>query len=253
MKLRILSDIHKEFFNKCSFDNYCSIFSTDSVYDYLIIAGDLNVDSHKSTLDDIYYLTETPIIFVPGNHDFWGGSYHTKNKVMSDQLDCEYIHYLNNSSFEDGNYMFIGTTLWWSDKPSANVSMYIKGMADYHKIKEMYMGEETGYDWGREAYTFLEESLKYAQAHKLIPVVITHNAPSYKSVCDKYKRSPMNIFFANNYDDLIKKYKPKLWVHGHMHNSFKYKIGDTLVVCNPYGYHQYEENPEFKANMLINV
>lgn len=254
MKLRILSDIHKEFFNKCDFDAYCSIFSSDCVYDYIIIAGDLDTESHRSTLDDIYYLTETPIIFVPGNHDFWGGSFHTKNQVMLEQLDCEYVHYLNNDYYVDGKYMFIGTTLWWSDEQSKNLSLhYMRYMADLHKITELHLGKETGFDWGKQAYNFLVDALSIARARNLIPIVISHNAPSYKSINAKFSGSPMNMFFANNYDALIEEYQPKLWVHGHMHDSFKYKIKDTTIVCNPYGYHNREVNPEFKKNLIITV
>ena len=36
----------------------------------------------------------------------------------------------------------------------------------------------------------------------------------------------------------------KLWVHGHMHDTFDYMIGSTRVVCNPRGYAGHEEQAD---------
>ena len=41
----------------------------------------------------------------------------------------------------------------------------------------------------------------------------------------------------------------KLWTHGHTHDVFDYMIGSTRVVCNPRGYHLYEERADqFRAD-----
>ena len=28
------------------------------------------------------------------------------------------------------------------------------------------------------------------------------------------------------------------WIHGHMHQRTSYRLGETTVVCNAYGYHR---------------
>ena len=42
----------------------------------------------------------------------------------------------------------------------------------------------------------------------------------------------------------------KLWVHGHTHDEFDYKIGITRVVCNPRGYPKEKSNWHFKLEYL---
>ena len=44
-----------------------------------------------------------------------------------------------------------------------------------------------------------------------------------------------------------------LWVHGHMHDSFDYQVGDTRVICNPSGILGHALNPHFNPNLSIEV
>jgi len=58
----------------------------------------------------------------------------------------------------------------------------------------------------------------------------------------------------NEYDQFIKDSPNiKLWCHGHIHKSKDYMIGDTRVVANPYGYYEYEINPDFDATKVIEI
>lgn len=47
---------------------------------------------------------------------------------------------------------------------------------------------------------------------------------------------PCSAAFASNFDDLVRESRAPLWIHGHIHTSFDYRIGSTRVVCNPRGY-----------------
>ena len=48
-----------------------------------------------------------------------------------------------------------------------------------------------------------------------------------------------------------------LWVHGHTHDSFDYKVnGHTRVVCNPRGYPQVLggwENEQFDVDKVVQI
>jgi hypothetical protein len=60
----------------------------------------------------------------------------------------------------------------------------------------------------------------------------------------------LNVCFYNAWEDLIKEYRPELWIHGHTHCGFDYKVsgndgfphipnddkGVTRILCNPQGY-----------------
>ena len=42
--------------------------------------------------------------------------------------------------------------------------------------------------------------------------------------------------YASDLEDLIEASGPDLWVHGHTHRLTNYRLHDTLVVSNPFGY-----------------
>ena len=81
-------------------------------------------------------------------------------------------------------------------------------------------------------------------------IVITHHAPSAKSIPKIYKHSPISAAYASNLEDIMLKYDNlKLWCHGHMHSSSNYKLLGTKVICNPRGY--YSENHFFNPDGII--
>ena len=74
-------------------------------------------------------------------------------------------------------------------------------------------------------------------------VVVSHHTPSQKSCHPMYAHDTMmNAAYHNNLDEFIES-RPniKVWIHGHTHNSFDYDIGGCKVLCNPRGYHKYEQ------------
>jgi len=44
---------------------------------------------------------------------------------------------------------------------------------------------------------------------------------------------------------VMKDYCPDFWIHGHVHESHEYRIGQTTVSCNPRGYVPLDENDAF--------
>lgn len=86
------------------------------------------------------------------------------------------------------------------------------------------------YEECKKAISFLEKNIKERD------IVITHHLPSHRSVHPKWKGSLLNNFFVCNLENLILRKKPAYWIHGHTHEEFFYKIGNTTVICNPLGY-----------------
>ena len=84
-------------------------------------------------------------------------------------------------------------------------------------------------------------------------VVVTHHAPSIHSIVDRYKSDPVSAAFASNLDELILKYQSRVWIHGHTHESFDYRIGKTRVVCNPRGYASVRENKGFRPDYAVEI
>ena len=72
--------------------------------------------------------------------------------------------------------------------------------------------------------------------HKPI-IVVTHHAPSPYSIDEKYEGSLLNAAFASNLNKFIVEHPQiRLWCHGHMHTPCDYILGETRVVCCPFGY-----------------
>lgn len=86
-------------------------------------------------------------------------------------------------------------------------------------------------------------------------VVITHHAPSLRSVNPRFKGSLLNACFASETDDLVQGDKAVLWIHGHMHDCLDYTLNGTRVVCNPRGYFRdgIPENPAFNPAFTVSV
>lgn len=86
-------------------------------------------------------------------------------------------------------------------------------------------------------YSF-EYIKKMVEEHKGKPIIIvTHHAPSPYSIDEKYKGSLLNAAFASNLNKYIIEHPwIRLWAHGHVHNPCDYVLGETRVVCCPFGY-----------------
>ena len=73
-------------------------------------------------------------------------------------------------------------------------------------------------------------------------VVVTHTAPSSRSIATRYEGSALNGSFVNNLDYMFEgDWAPTLWIHGHVHQAFDYRVNRTRVVCNPFGYASRED------------
>lgn len=66
-------------------------------------------------------------------------------------------------------------------------------------------------------------------------VVVTHHAPSFKSIEVRGKSGARRYEQASDLEDLIAGRRPDVWVHGLVPKPVCYNIGDTLVVSNPCG------------------
>jgi Icc-related predicted phosphoesterase len=72
-------------------------------------------------------------------------------------------------------------------------------------------------------------------------VVVTHHGPQWLSVHPRYRADLLTAAFVSDLSALIMDFQPNLWVHGHVHSSFDYSVGQTRVLCNPHGY--WDETP----------
>ena len=79
-------------------------------------------------------------------------------------------------------------------------------------------------------------------------IIVTHFAPSPYSIDSEYIGNPANPAFANNLNEFIlTNPNIRIWAHGHTHKPFDYILGQTRVICEPFGY-----NNENKVDLPLN-
>ncbi|TCD29043.1 phosphoesterase [Pedobacter psychrodurus] len=232
MKIQIISDLHQEFgLSELNFRNA----------DLIILAGDINLGTKG-----IEWIKETipskPVIYVLGNHEYYKGTYpNTLHKIIEASRGSN-VSVLENESIEFDGIRFHGTTLWTDFSLFGNpieYGMICQGkMNDYRVIRRdpSYSKLRTidTYKIHQISKKWLEKSLAESKSDK--NVVISHHAPSIRSIPQEYKNDPVASAYASDLEYIMMKYKPGYWIHGHVHTPVRYKVGQTEIICNPHGY-----------------
>lgn len=248
MKVLVLSDLHLEFGD---------LEIETSNIDVVILAGDIHI-KEKGFKWAIENIQNIPVIYVLGNHEYYGTAYPKLIDKLKHEAVNSNIHFLENNTVTINDINFIGCTLWTDFElfGDPRISGYEcqQVMTDYKKIRlSPKYSKLRSIDVAaihKKSLTWLNNELKEREGQSNI--VITHHAPSTKSLPEKYQKNTISAAYVSNLDDVIEKFQPKYWIHGHLHNSSHYSIGNTQVVCNPRGYTG-EENYDFDSGYIIEI
>lgn len=246
MNIALVSDLHLEF------EDYV-VPHCDA--DVLVLAGDvcvvaaLNNKQHKlhQRFHDFFARCSKQfknIVYVLGNHEFYHGDFDSsisELKYAMQQyhnihvLECDVVEIMDNSGVL---YTFAGCTLWTDmNNADPNVQLQLQYiMSDFKIIKHNKRSLSTisaHLRHQRSVEFLLEQTGTYTKNL----VVVTHHAPSFISVHERYKHDfALNCGFASNLEQVIETIEPTMWLHGHMHNCSDYEVNTTRVICNPRGY-----------------
>jgi predicted phosphodiesterase len=268
LRLRVLSDIHFEFHRDKGKEVVRGLNPRD--VDVLILAGDITrMDvGIEESLALFRKHFACPIIFVPGNHEFHDSNRETVLRAIRAAVaKLRGVHFLDCDIVEIGGRRFLGSTLWYGRKPSPKWSIATDeewargvtriqhpdtGQMIHHQFVDFEAIENLDtwvYDECGRAIRFFVDNLREGD------IAISHILPSEKSVPPRFKDAySSNAFFVTEMGAFIAKSKAALWVHGHAHTSSDYKLGDTRVVCNPFGYQSKGEmNVDFDENFTVEV
>jgi Icc-related predicted phosphoesterase len=83
---------------------------------------------------------------------------------------------------------------------------------------------------------WLAERLRDTPAGVRRTVVVTHHAPSHRSLSKDVRTDPLAPAYASALDDFVAQSGADLWIHGHTHIRCDYYLGNTRVISNPRGY-----------------
>lgn len=244
MKIQVTSDVHAEF-HPDGGANFWKFMPVKG--DVLVIAGDLGTASYIEK--NLCWAAEKfpHVIYVPGNHDYWGAPGYRTVKEAIDNAVAKHpnIHWLFDSAVEIDGQRFIGNTMWFP--LTDNTQIHESGWSDFARIKR-------GRQW---IYKANKATRKYLHAEvKKGDVVVTHHLPCDLSVADRFRTGPntwQNGFYVCDMSDLILDREPVAWISGHTHDFNDYMLGNTRIVSNPYGYQGYEPVLNVDRGFCIDV
>jgi Icc-related predicted phosphoesterase len=243
MRLQLLSDLHFEFHRDAGRSLVDSL--DPAGIDVLVLAGDI---CNAAAIPDALGLfceryRHASVVYVHGNHEFYrtdrADVVARTRQAVSDNSN---LVWLDCSSAELHGRRFLGAPLWFPDHPS--IPRLKRSMSDFHEIRGF---EGWVYAENERAIAFLRDALREGD------IVITHHLPSRRSVSPRFVGHPLGHFFVCDVEPLIQERQPRLWLHGHTHDSVHYDIGNTTVLCNPLGYVGIDLNSAFSDAMVIDV
>lgn len=259
MKINYMSDLHLEFG-----------YQTLPGGDVLILAGDIcearsytkchhstkiighEAGAHRySDFFDIECAKYDRVFYVMGNHEHYHGrldqTYDTLKRILPANVTL-----LENEIVEHCGVMFMGATMWTDCNKGDYLTLFhLKGsMNDYRVIQNHYKDRNVYHKLIPEYTCGVHRKTKewfklMLSMHRDKPfVVVTHHAPSFKSVPPQFVGDKlMNGGYASELsEDILDNENIRFWIHGHMHDPVNYEIGATRVISNPRGYHGWDQN-----------
>jgi Icc-related predicted phosphoesterase len=279
--LRVISDLHLDCdASQTIFDNIWKPqgFDTDHLT-ALIIPGDIWTSRKFLNFDNKSWLAKRAqsfryIIFVLGNHDYWGGTLNFETKRVKETVKeqgLNNVFLLENDIIDLEDVRFVGATLWTDLNKQDPLTRYsasrimsndfnkikykmayqkVDGtiMDDYRRLREEHLLQ---CHLNSRAFIF-DNAKKDAKTRKLI--VVTHMAPCHLSIAEDYVNDKIaNGYYYSELGDRICNTEIDYWFHGHCHNSVDYLINNTRVINNPRGYYGHEVNPNFNEKLIIPI
>lgn len=253
MRLNIVSDLHL---------SLAPLARPGTDADLVVLAGDAG---RPAVAMEWAQGIRRPVLFVAGNHEFYGGSIAATRAELKRLAEGSNVTILDDEAVVIDGVRFLGSTLWTDfrlfgegERRNEAVQAAVKLMHDFRKIhldeerQVLFTPDHAAALFDRHA-GWLAAALR--QAHAGPTVVVTHHAPSTRSVAPRFEGSLLNACFTSNADHLLDGTRAALWIHGHMHHSVDYVLNGTRVVCNPRGYVMkgVAENPAFDLGFTVDV
>lgn len=234
--------------------------------DVFIIPGDLghyniqNIEFLKVLKSMFKY-----VIFTPGNHDLYLISNNQKEKYqynshnrLSEMKEWCYendIIYLDGQIIDIEGYKFSGCSMFWdksyyeflenkrvSDtvvlgyyKDTMNDCNFILGGEDVYNIPLAYGAKYKKISF--DPFEYFKNEYDKLQNIDNVDVLVSHYGPvPPPNMPLGYCNSLTTSFYYFDGVNDINRIQPKYWVFGHTHKKYEFKINNTNMLCNPFGY-----------------
>lgn len=254
MKLHVMSDLH------------LSLAGMDvpaTAADVVVLAGDIarpdKACAWARTIDK-------PVLYVAGNHEHYHSDLQTTLAELRRHSAGSTMRVLECEAWLHGGVRFLGATLWsdfrvFDDDAARAQAMTgaVSAVRDFQRIgvveaatRRLFTPHDSQALFDRTAAWLVDQ---LARPFDGPTVVVTHHAPSPRSIHPRFAGSLLNGCFVSDLERLMGGDRVALWIHGHTHDSFDYTVRGTRVLCNPRGYvvQGVGENAAFDAALMVEV
>jgi Icc-related predicted phosphoesterase len=221
--------------------------------DVLILAGDTvpirtvisQFDQNKLSGDDVKVFFEIisnkfkHIIYVTGNHEFYGCNINDTYKLKFVLSEFPNIYILDKESISINGVDFFGGTLWtdFNNQDPTTLLIAPNSMMDYRCIKQNVNEVLTTDTILRKHQSFIDKFKSWLTLPKEHAIVISHHSPALETTNDEYaSKHYMNGLFSSNLKSLIEENKLDYWIYGHQHTGKTLQINNCTITTNARGY-----------------
>ena len=245
MKICLISDIHCEFYDRTEL---LEMIPSEG-YDILLLLGDISEDA--GFIQRICQkITDKPIIYVLGNHEFYGNAFSGMPVIEASYHDLENI-YDNLTVFSSkfnyvqaGGYVFFGGTNW----PNIPVNDQFGISRCIHDFRTGNVSiDESVYskielDNNMDAYFNLVYDVNKTY------IGLSHFIPGEFACAEHWKGNSLNCYFVSPIRFNIIE-KCDYWLFGHGHDPINTIVEGCNFISNPLGY-PHEGNNEWKPLIM---
>jgi predicted phosphodiesterase len=225
-------------------------------FDVLVIAGDLIPRAERGVAWLRERVTDRPIVFVPGNHEFYGCDIDRTVEKARRAAAGTNLRILQNDAVEIDGVLFVGATLWTNFELFGNRDLAMRraaeGMNDYRRIrKRRYLERLRPADTLArhfESREFIKRVTRESTAAR--KVVVTHHGCVREALKAGTETDILSAAYTSDCSDLLE--NVDLWAYGHTHESRDFKVGRRArIISNSKG--RPGDNIHFDPNYVIEI
>lgn len=231
--------------------------------DVVILAGDIGSHTHGIEWAATAFQkwpTSPEIVYVVGNHEYYGAHIHGLTTEMRKVAGRLGIHLLENGVIELAGVRILGSTLWsdfqlYGNERSINSTQaarnYISDYSTIYGTDQKFIEPCDTIQLHGAARAFLKHELP--KPFNGETVVVTHFAPHRGCVEARFDGGSLTPYFTVDMGPLMEEHQPALWVFGHTHHNVDFVAeGGCRVISNQRGY-PHEPSQGFRDDLVIEV
>jgi Icc-related predicted phosphoesterase len=253
MKLQILSDLHLEMVKPPY-----SWRIPETAAEVVVLAGDIGVgvSGVKWAVREAERLQKYAV-YVPGNHEYYGERLNVLEQMRAVARGSR-VHVLDLDEVTLEGMRFLGVTLWTDylafgrNHRSDAMDKAARFLNDHRLINRPYgFTPADALEHHERGRAWLEAKLTSKWDGPT--VVVSHHAPSLLGTDPQFRNDYLTGAFISDLEELIKRYSPTIWIHGHTHHCVREIIGKTRLVGNQMGYPHEPATGQFDPRLVVDI